>query len=219
MDKLKDAFEILFLMGLKEWRETLAVPGLADIDRRLILQYFWRFPSLYIGRERKGLPYPYGNFLYGETPYYTAREIAQTAGINKNDIVYDLGCGRGKFLFFVKCLTRARCFGLDLIPTYIDIAQKITDDLRIRDLFFYQEDILEVDLETASVVFINGTYFSPETHEVLKENLSRLRPGARVISSSIPCETPILELFAKKNLLFSWAGTPVYFYRVKEREG
>ena len=214
MSKFTDIIEILFLMGIKEWNISRSLPLLSKIDFQLFLSYFWRFPSVYIFKERKGLGYPHGNFLFGETPYYTANEIVDIAEIKDTDIVYDLGCGRGKFLFFASCSTNARCIGIDLIPTYIDIAEKIVEKLELRNIDFFREDILSVDLTTASVIFINGTYFSPETHEALLENVKSLKKGTKIISSTIPYPSQNLELFAKKDILFSWARTPVYFYRV-----
>ncbi|MCD4782922.1 MAG: methyltransferase domain-containing protein [Candidatus Eremiobacteraeota bacterium] len=215
MSKLDDAIEILILMSFREWREVHRVPGMGKVDFLLFLNYFWRFPSIYIFRERKGLGYPYNNFLYGETPYYTVREIIETAEINENDVVYDLGCGRGKFLFFTRLYTGARCIGVDLISTYIKIAQNITEKAEIRNLDFFEEDILNVGLSTATVVFVNGTYFSPETHEGISLNIGKMKPGTRFISSSVEYDNPGLEHFATRDLIFSWARTPVYFYRVK----
>jgi len=215
MSKINDAIEILLLMSFHEWREVRRVPGMGKVDFLLFLNYFWRFPSIYIFRERKGLGYPYNNFLYGETPYYTAKEIIKTAGISEKDVLYDLGCGRGKFLFYTSLFTKARCIGVDLIPTYIKIAQDITEKAGIRNLNFFEEDILNVDLSTATVVFVNGTYFSPETHEGISMNIDRMKSGSRFISSTVEYDNPKLEHFATRNLLFSWARTPVYFYRVK----
>jgi len=215
LNSIKDICEILFLMGVREWILASSIPGLGAVNFQLFLNYLLKFPTLFINRERNGLDYPYGNFLYGETPYYTAREIVEIAGITKEDVVYDLGCGPGKFIFFVHAFTGARCIGADLIPTYIRIAQKIVEKLGLSRIDFFREDILDMDLSTATVVFVNGTYFSRETHKTLSRNINRMNKGTRFISSSVSYDNPRLELTATKNLLFSWSRTPVYFYVVK----
>jgi SAM-dependent methyltransferase len=207
-------FQVLFLSDYNDWREAGKIQGLRKIEKQLWLQYSFKFSPLYIGLEKKRFKYPRNNFFYGEIPYSVARDISEIAGITRNDTVYDLGCGRGKFLFFINLYTGARCVGIDLLPTYINTALKIVDNLQMKNIEFFQEDILNVELNTASVVMLHGSTFSWELHDVIWGKIDQLKRGSRFITVSMGYEHPRLKLFRKKEYFFSWGKSTAFFYEV-----
>lgn len=216
VDKLKAFLHTAFLVGLDDWMEAGKVPGLRAVEFELFKYYVVRFSDVYINRESSRFDYPRQNFVYGEIPYRVARDIVKTASITGEDIVYDLGCGRGKFLFYVNMTTGAGCFGVDLLPTYIKCADKITTKLKLRDIFFQEEDLVNVDLSDADVVIVHGTCFSRKIHGKIKEKLNRMREGSRLISVTRPYEHPGLKLFDKKKYLLSWGWATIYFYELAQ---
>jgi SAM-dependent methyltransferase len=213
-DNIKEFLQVLFLSDIRDWIDSAKIPGLRRIEKQLWLRYSLKFSPLYIRFERNRFKYPRNNFFYGEVPYSVARDIAETAEITESDTVYDLGCGRGKFLFFINLYTGARCIGIDLLPTYINTALKIADKLDMRNIEFFQEDIFNVELDTASVVMLHGSTFSQELHEAIWEKIDKIKPGSRFITVSMGYNHPRLNLFNKKDYLFSWGKSTAFFYRV-----
>src|SRR5438046_2879338 len=65
----------------------------AKLDLSLLCSYFWKSP--YSINRKLGLE------LYGETPLATMEKIANVAHITAQDVVYELGCGRGRCAFWL----------------------------------------------------------------------------------------------------------------------
>lgn len=209
--------EALFLTGIRDWRDSAGVEGLRSVEKELFKHYIFRYSPLYVHQERVKTHYSQDNFTYGEIPYSVGKEIVRIAGITAQDVVYDLGCGRGKFLFFVNIFTGAMCIGVDLLPTYISIAEKITEKLGLKKIHFFEEDILDVDLRTASVVFIHGTCFCEDLRDGIAQKIDELKSGSRLISITKPFEHPQLKLIEKKTMLISWGLSHIYFYIVEKQ--
>jgi cyclopropane fatty-acyl-phospholipid synthase-like methyltransferase len=210
----REAIETGFLTGLRDWQESKEIKNLREVEKQFFLNYAHKSYPVYIFRERQKFGYYKFNFAYGETPYSIGKLIVEKAGITGNDVVYDLGCGRGKFLFFINLYTGARCVGVDLLPIYIKTANKIVEKVGLNRIDFFQEDIINVDLFTASVVMIHGTTFVKEIHESVKEKINHMKPGSRIISISVPYHHPKLELMHKEYYLFSWGKGTAFFYKV-----
>jgi len=218
LEKLKDFFYVFFLTDILDWIESGKVAGLRNVEKELLLSYFVKFTPIYYFLEKKWLKHPENNFFFGEVPYAVSKDIVEVAGINKEDAIYDLGCGRGKFLFFMNLFTGARCIGFDLLPVYIKTATKIIEKLKLRRIDFFKKDFLDVDLSSATVVFAHGTTFSMETHHGISDNIRWMKPGSRFISVSIGYDHPCLELMEKKKYFLSWGQTTIFFYKVKKAD-
>jgi SAM-dependent methyltransferase len=210
----REYIETGFLTGLRDWQESGKIQGLREVEKEFFLNYAHKSYPVYILKERQPFGYNKFNFAYGETPYSIGRLIVDKAGITADDVVYDLGCGRGKFLFFMNLYTGAKCIGVDLLPIYINTANKIVEKLSLRGIEFFQEDIQNVDLYTASVVMIHGTTFNMDIHESVEEKIDQLKPGSRLISVSVPYHHPKLELLYKETYLFSWGKGTAFYYKV-----
>ncbi|MCD4783365.1 MAG: methyltransferase domain-containing protein [Candidatus Eremiobacteraeota bacterium] len=204
-----------FVTGFQDWIESAKVPGLRAVEIQLFKNYIIRYSPIYIRQESKDIDYAKGTFSYGEVSYPVAAEIVREIGVTENDVFYDLGCGRGKMMFYTRLSTGATCIGVDLLPTHIHIAEKITQGLGINKLHFFLEDIVNVDLSTGSVVFIHGTTFPDEVHNAVSRNIDKMKTGSRFISVSRPYDNQRLELIKKKNYFVSWGECTVLFYRVR----
>lgn len=212
---LKELLEIVFLTDVKDFLYSSKVKKLRDVEWEFFKRYWSKLSPFYIFKQRQNYDYQKSNFYFGEMSYPTAEKIAEIAGITKKDAVFDLGCGRGKFLFFTALYTGARCVGIDLLPIYITNAVEIAEKLQIPRLDFFQKDMLKVDISNASVVFIHGTTFSQQVHWELAEKVETMKSGSRLISVSVKYKNPRLELFEKKKMLLGWGRTAVMFYRVR----
>lgn len=118
---------------------------------------------------------------YVPTPENIVAEMIKMAGINKNDIVYDLGCGDGRIIIMACLKTGARGVGVDIDPDRIkesrDNARKANVAGKVT---FLQEDLFKMDFSEATVLAL---YLLPELNERLRPRiLTEMRPGTRVIS-------------------------------------
>jgi SAM-dependent methyltransferase len=123
-----------------------------------------------------------------DVPYEPSSEdvvevMLQLARVNKDDFVYDLGCGDGRIVIEAARRVGARGIGVDLDPERIresvENARKggVTDRIQ-----FFQEDLFQTEISRATVVML---YLWPEVNLKLRPRLFReLKPGTRVVSHS-----------------------------------
>lgn len=121
--------------------------------------------------------------IYYPTPPDVVRKMCQLAGVGKDDMVYDLGCGDGRIvLTALKEFGAPRGVGLDINPDLIERCQRNAERAGLADQTqFRVEDVLKIqDLSEASVVFL---YMGDELNLKLRPVLrATLRPGARIVS-------------------------------------
>lgn len=114
------------------------------------------------------------------TPVYAAKGMLVLADIQKDDVVYDLGCGDARILI----LARQRhkfldAVGIEINPKTAAIAKRKVRDAGV-DVTVLVGDARKANLSSATVVFM---YLYDD---LMKELLPRLPSGCRVISFSHP---------------------------------
>ena len=114
------------------------------------------------------------------TPQDVVDKMIELGGVNKDDVVYDLGSGDGRIVI-TAAKKGARAVGFDVDG---DLVKESRENIRKAGLEklaeIKQQDILTVDLSPATVVTM---YLLPEVNLKLKPNvLSQLKPGSRVVS-------------------------------------
>ena len=161
------------------------------------------------------LPRPFGDFRFGETPWFTAKQIAEDAGITSEDVFVDLGCGRGKMVFMVHLLTGAKARGLELLPGYVRIARKISKTLKLENVTFQQRDFSQAEIEDATVVYIAGSVFEEDTRASILELVDQLPDNAQWMTVGWASHHEHLQLIEAREYLFSWGRETLHRYRVK----
>jgi SAM-dependent methyltransferase len=97
------------------------------------------------------------------------------AGVTRDDVVYDLGCGDGRIVIAAAKEFGARGVGVDLDPRRIQEAQADADRAGVGDrVTFRVEDVFDADIRNATVVTL---FLSPELNARLRPKL--LRPPGR----------------------------------------
>jgi cyclopropane fatty-acyl-phospholipid synthase-like methyltransferase len=107
------------------------------------------------------------------------------AGVTKNDVVYDLGCGDGKIVIAAAQQYGARGVGIDIDPRRIAEANANAEKAGVTDrVTFILGDLFDpnVKISDATVVTL---YLLQRLNEKLKPRLqSELKPGTRVVSNT-----------------------------------
>ena len=139
-----------------------------------------------------------------------ANAMVKLAGVTKNDVVYDLGCGDGALLIAAAKLG-ARVVGVDIDPQRIKEATENVRKAGVQDrVTLIRGDIFDPALKIgeASVVTL---YLLPSLNEKLMPRLkAELKPGSRVVSHAF-------------NMPESWPpekeeqvdGTTIYYWTIK----
>jgi len=119
--------------------------------------------------------------IFVPTPEEVVEAMLQVASVNKNDIVYDLGCGDGRIPVTAAKKYGARGVCIDIDPQRIKEANEnvakngVGDRVRVMNA-----DLFATDLSEATVVTL---YLLPSLNVKLMPKLMKeLRPGTRIVS-------------------------------------
>jgi SAM-dependent methyltransferase len=144
------------------------------------------------------------------TPQDVVERMLKMAGVTKNDVVYDLGCGDGRIVVTAARRYGCRAVGYDIDPLRLQEARANVARRHVGHLVtLEQKDILHVDLQGASVVTL---YLGTEINARLIPQLKKLRPGARIVSHDFPIGAlkpdKIVEMIShadgNKHVLYLW---------------
>jgi len=118
------------------------------------------------------------------TPQDVVERMLEMAGVTKNDVLYDLGCGDGRILVTAARKYGCKAVGYDLDPLRLEEARRNAARHGVSHLVtIARKDVLKVDLREATVVTL---YLGTEINARLIPQLERLRPGARIVSHEFP---------------------------------
>jgi len=114
------------------------------------------------------------------SPQEVFDKMIELAGVQKDDLVYDLGSGDGRIVI-TAAKKGAKAVGFDIDPRLVKESRENIRQAGVEDLAeIRNQDILTVDLSPASVVTM---YLLPDVNLKLKPNLlSQIKPGSRVVS-------------------------------------
>jgi SAM-dependent methyltransferase len=115
------------------------------------------------------------------TPQYVVNEMLELAGTNQTDVVYDLGCGDGRFVITAAKNFGARGVGIDIDPERIREGRLNARKAGVNDrVTFHEQDLFATDISPATIVAL---YLLPELNLSLRPRLfKQLKPGTRIVS-------------------------------------
>jgi SAM-dependent methyltransferase len=124
---------------------------------------------------------------YVPTSPETVSAMLKLAGVQKNDLVMDLGCGDGRIVITAAKEYGAHGIGVDIDPDRIREAKENAEREGVANLVeFRQGDLFDANLRKATVVTL---YLLPNVNMKLRPKLWReLKPGTRVVSHSFDME-------------------------------
>ena len=118
---------------------------------------------------------------YEPTPQLIVEDLLKMAEVNRNDIIYDLGCGDGRFVITAAKKYGARGVGIDIDPERIKDSNRNARIAGVQDkVKFIEGDLFESDFREATVVAL---YLLPDLNMQLRPKLlQELKPGTRIVS-------------------------------------
>ena len=147
---------------------------------------------------------------YVATPQVVVDRMLELAGVTKDDVVYDLGCGDGRIPITAAKRYGARAVGVDIDPARIKESRANARAAGVEHLVtFVRQDATLVDVSPATVVTL---YLLSGSNMKLRPILTKqLRPGARIVSHSFNMEdwkpdqmAFVDEANGVKHLLYLW---------------
>lgn len=145
-------------------------------------------------------------YTYGETPLTTLERIARD--VTPEDVVFELGCGRARTCFWLKCFKHCKVVGVDYTPQFIENAEK----LQLPGMEFRCEDILKTDFTGGTFFYLYGTCLYDATIKQLSKKFKKLPKGTKIVSVSYPLEG--LEVIEQYTAPFTWGYGDVYVHVV-----
>jgi len=120
---------------------------------------------------------------YVPTPQDVVERMLALAGVTKNDVVYDLGCGDGRIPITAARVYGARGVGVDIDPQRIAEANANAKAAGVEHLVTFRlQDAMKTDVSGATVV---TTYLLSASNLKLRPLLTaQLKPGSRIVAHS-----------------------------------
>ena len=119
--------------------------------------------------------------VYVPTPQPVVDAMLELARVTREDVVYDLGSGDGRFLITAAQKYGARGVGVELDPALVTKATANAAAAGVSDrVRFVAQNLYDADIREATVVTL---YLLQSINERLRPKLVReLKPGTRVVS-------------------------------------
>lgn len=187
------------------------------LDRMLIKTYVFKNPyqisKRYLKRKQEK-----DIHTYGETPLSTYETIAKEAELQPSDTFLELGCGRGRGLFFLQHFFKCNVIGVERIPLFVRLANHVLHKHKLSGVSFICGDMVSMNLPQARVIYLYGTSLKEEEIKSLVTKLKKLPKGTRVISISYPLSDYDEEAFQNKknfSVSYPWGETEAYLQVIK----
>jgi SAM-dependent methyltransferase len=135
-------------------------------------------------------------------PTNVLRDICKALYIQDGSVVYDLGSGDGKVLFYLsEQVPKARYIGIEnsLFPNILAHIRVWFSGAKSKNIKFINKDFHAANLSDATHVF---TYLYPIAMDELLSKLEReLKPGTRLVSASyqFTLRRPNIEIDLERN--------------------
>ncbi|MFO7904813.1 MAG: SAM-dependent methyltransferase [Planctomycetota bacterium] len=118
--------------------------------------------------------------VYVPTPHDVVEKMLEMADIQKDDVVYDLGCGDGRIVVQAAKKRGCKGVGFEIVP---ELVEKARENIRKNDVEHLVEiktkDLYKTDISKATVLPI---YLLPKMLKKLKPKLAKLKRGTRIVS-------------------------------------
>jgi SAM-dependent methyltransferase len=125
--------------------------------------------------------------IFDGTPPEAVEKMLELAGVTKDDVVYDLGCGDGRIPIAAAKKYGCRAVGVELRDEVYAAAVKNVADNKLGHLVEIRKgDLYETDLSGCTVLCL---YLLPDMNVKLLPQIEKMKPGSRVVSFKFDMNT------------------------------
>lgn len=185
-----------------------------SLIRRYLFYNPYRVCKDYLIQQGEKDPY-----VYGETPLTTLAQIANECALNERDVVYELGCGRGRSCFWLAAFVKCRVVGIEQIDLFVENANQVKAQYPEENVRFSLGNFLDYSYKDATVIYLYGTCLDEYTITHLIKKFAKLPPGAKIITVSYPLtdylslqEWGLFDLVHTFQAPFAWGWADVYLH-------
>lgn len=194
----------------------IKVPIFEWIEQRWVKKNFYHDPVFKaLDEELLSGPNPYHAakvFPYGETPLRALYAMAKAIDLKSTDHFIDLGCGRGRAVFFLSHFFGCRATGIDLTPSFIKRARRLNQSDKVT---FLCQDFLSYDFNDANCLYLYGPTQADENLRKFEKTLSYLPQNLRVVTVSEPLKQAIP--FHSFQVAFPWGQGELFCHEIEHR--
>ena len=117
---------------------------------------------------------------YVTTPQEVVDKMLELAKVEKDSLLYDLGCGDGRFVVTAAKKYGCKAVGYDISPRRVRESRQNVKNNNLEHLVeIEQKDIFTLDLSKADVITL---FLLPSLNVKLIPQLDKLKPGSRIVS-------------------------------------
>jgi hypothetical protein len=193
--KLGDALELFvyfFLVRYRFFKEQQRIKkqfyrdaSFQTCDRTLLSYYSFSNPYRIVKNHYLSLGEKQPH-QYGETPLTSLEKIARECHLSEKDHLFELGCGRGRGVFFLAHALKCRVHGIEWIPQFVAIASAVKRRTSFSTVQFSCQNMLETNLSEATAIYLYGTCLEETFLAKLATSFLKLRPKCKIITVSYP---------------------------------
>jgi precorrin-6B methylase 2 len=124
--------------------------------------------------------------IHVPTPPDIVAKMLEVADVQRDDLLYDLGCGDGRIVVAAALKYGCRAVGYDIDARKVRQSKENVQRHGVGKLVrIQQQDIFELDLREATVITL---YLLPEINERLIPQLEKLKDGSRIVAHEFAIE-------------------------------
>ncbi|MBM3191796.1 MAG: class I SAM-dependent methyltransferase [Chlamydiae bacterium] len=186
-------------------------PRFAGIDQAFLQSYLhvnpYRICRCFM--EKRGA---HRVHVYGETPLVVYDKMAFLWGLKPCDIFLELGCGRGRGLFFLSEIYRCHCIGIEWVEEFVDRTEKLIHTQGVTGVEVYHGDFLQKIPLQADFIYLYGCMLEDEEIVALCGLLKDQPSIAKIVTVSFALQEYDPEFRVQDNFKtrFPWGETEVF---------
>jgi len=154
----------------------------SSFDWQYFLNYWsdnpYRICNRYFRKEEKK------EVFYGDSWPFTIPYFVDSIPISKEDVFFDLGSGTGRISFWFQVVAKCKVVAIEKVPHFIQKAKIIQKKVQNEKVDFIEEDLLETNYDSATIIYFYSSSFDDKTILKLIEKWKSLPTGVRIITTS-----------------------------------
>jgi len=202
------------LQGLKNYLAIRKWKKVYEIDKHIqdINQYFEDINGYTLSKNARDEA-PSLALTYGEIDLESFLALVSLAKPSPDTIFYDLGCGLGKTVIACAQVYKIKkAYGVEFLPGLLNKAKSITS--QHKNIEFIQDDILQINWQDATMLFINVATFLPDTWQLICNKINQ-SPTQTVITCAKPIVNNINWQIRETKVMTSWGIISAYIHHLK----